>query len=215
MIKENGKVLQVGIMADSHGEPETIISALKLLNDRGCSPIYHLGDICDSLNPDTADECVRVLKEHGVSAVKGNNEHALVINREMNQELPVPEQVITYMKSLEPVIHDRNAILAHSLPFEKELGVSCMIRGMTREFAEMFMRRFPDKILFRGHSHIPEMIWKGNKKIITRPIKSGEEINIKGRIPCLVTCGALTRGLCMIWKPEHMTITCLSFKEGE
>ena len=215
MIKGNGKALQIGIMADSHGEPDTITSALELLKDRGCSRFYHLGDICDSLNPDTAEACVRILSEHGVAAVKGNNEHALVISQEMNTELPVPAQVITFMKRLEPVIRDRYAVLAHSLPFEKELGVSCMIRGMTREFADMFMHRFPDRILFRGHSHIPEMIWKDKKDILTRDIRVGEEINFRGGIPCLVTCGALTRGLCMIWKPEHMTITCLSFREGE
>jgi len=211
----NGSVMQVGIMADSHGKPETISAALQLLKAKGCSTIYHLGDICDSLNPDTAEACVRILSEHSVSAVKGNNEHALVLNHEMNTELPVPEQVVSYLKNLEPVIHDRYAIFAHSLPFVRELGVSCMIRGLTNEFVEMFMSRLPDKMLFRGHSHVPEIIWQDNRKMITRRITAGEEIDFKDRIPCMVTCGALTRGLCMIWKPESMTIACLSFNEGE
>ncbi|MBW1894722.1 MAG: metallophosphoesterase family protein [Deltaproteobacteria bacterium] len=203
--------MQVGIMADSHGRPETIKSALQLFVEQGCSKVYHLGDICDSLNPGTAEACVRILSEHSVSAVKGNNEHALIVNQEMNPELPVTVQVIDYLKSLELVIQDKYAVFAHSLPFVRELGVSCMIRGLTKEAVEIFMNLFPDRVLFRGHSHAPEIIWRENDKIITRPITAGEEVNFGDRMPCLVTCGALTRGMCMIWKPERMTISCLSF----
>ncbi len=32
------------------------------------------------------------------------------------------------------------------------------------------------------------------------------------KIPCVVTCGALTRGLGMVWQPEENVIECLSFR---
>jgi len=198
-------------MADSHGRPETIQSALRLFSKIGCSKVYHLGDICDSLNPDTAEDCIRILVENSVTAVRGNNEHALIVNQEMNPELPVPAWVIEYLKKLEPVIQDRYAVFAHSLPFVRELGVSCMIRGMTREAEDGFFNLFPESILFRGHSHAPEIIWQSNKENINQTISAGHEIDLSSRVPCMVTCGALDRSMCMVWKPETMKISCHSF----
>jgi predicted phosphodiesterase len=207
--------MQVGIMADSHGRPETIESALQVFAENGCSKVYHLGDICDSLNPDTAEDCIRVLLENSVLAVRGNNEHALIINQEMNPELPVPVWVIEYLKKLEPVIQEKQAVFAHSLPFVSELGVSCMIRGMTREAENGFYNLFPERVLFRGHSHVPEIIWQRNKESINQVISAGGEIDLSDRIPCMVTCGALTRSMCMVWEPETMKISCHSFHKGD
>lgn len=207
--------MPVGIMADSHGRPETLSAALRLFAAHGCATVYHLGDICDSLKPDTVGECIRIVSQNSVRAVKGNNEHALVVNHAMNGELPVPPQVIDYLKQLEPVILDHYAVFAHSLPFYRELGVSCMIRGMTEEAASRFMDMFPDNVLFRGHSHVPEIIWRNSDSIMSRRIEAGEEVYFGDRVPCVITCGALTRGMCMQWEPGRMAVKSLSFSKGE
>ena len=64
----------IGIMADSHGDPQSIASGADYLVRRGCIEIYHLGDICDTNQPNTADRCVSVIKHHGIRAVRGNND---------------------------------------------------------------------------------------------------------------------------------------------
>jgi hypothetical protein len=97
----------IGIMADSHGQPETIAAALGMLTDRDCRPIYHLGDVCDSTHPETAEACLVPLRDPRVIIIK----------------------------------------------FE-----------------------------------------------------------LSEKIPCVVTCGALTRGLCMVWNPEDNAIESLSFR---
>ena len=67
-------------MADSHGKPETILAALAAIKGLNCRSIYHLGDVCDSFHPETAESCLRPLQEHQVIAIKGNNDHAIVAN---------------------------------------------------------------------------------------------------------------------------------------
>ncbi|MCP4115078.1 MAG: hypothetical protein GY737_06640 [Desulfobacteraceae bacterium] len=71
---------KIGIMADSHGKPEVIQGAISFLKEKECSLLYHLGDICDSGSPGTADVCVELLKKHDVIAIKGNNDHIVVVN---------------------------------------------------------------------------------------------------------------------------------------
>ena len=97
----------IGIMADSHGQAETIVTALAVLTDMDCRPIYHVGDVCDSTRPETAEACLGLLKDP----------HVMIIKFELTE-----------------------------------------------------------------------------------------------KIPCVVTCGALTRGFCMAWNPEENVIECLSFR---
>ena len=69
-------------MADSHGSPEAIKAGIIFLKNRNCHLIYHLGDICDSHRPETANECVRLLKENEILAIKGNNDYAILLSRD-------------------------------------------------------------------------------------------------------------------------------------
>jgi hypothetical protein len=53
---------KIGIMADSHGRPEAIAAGAVYLKRKGCTALFHLGDICDSTMPGTADDCVAQVK---------------------------------------------------------------------------------------------------------------------------------------------------------
>ena len=72
-------------------------------------------------------------------------------------------------------------------------------------------KEFDQSILFRGHSHSPQMIRQVDGKILRNPIHEGEKINLTQILPCIITCGALTEGLCMIWDQEEASLACLSF----
>jgi len=61
VVEEPTLLSQIGIMSDSHGKPAKIISALDLFKAGNCRPIFHLGDICDSTHPETAEDCTRPL----------------------------------------------------------------------------------------------------------------------------------------------------------
>lgn len=197
--------ISIGIMADSHGMPERIKEAVGLFRKKNCRLIYHLGDICDSARPETADSCSGILLKNNVIAVKGNNDHALSANHPGEK---ISGETIRYLSTLPLVAVHGDAILTHSLPFAEKLGLSCMIRGMGRTEAAIFFKKHPDKILFRGHSHSPEIITREGGEIISRVISSGENTELDGRIPCIITCGSLAAGYCMIWNPEGKTVKC-------
>ncbi len=201
------KSRSIGIMADSHGMPDTIIGAVGLFRREDCSLVYHLGDICDSSHPETADQCAGILRSNNITAVKGNNDHAVLAN---HPEGIISEETIGYLSALPFVAGYGEALLTHSLPFAETLGVSCMIRGMGRNEAALFFKKHPEKILFRGHSHSPEIISEENGEMVFRSIFPGENTELAGRLPCIITCGSLAAGYCMIWKPEAKSVKCYS-----
>lgn len=202
---------KVGIIADSHGQPRAIADAIDVLRRKGCGPIYHLGDVCDSFLPETSGSCVQLLLEKGVSAVKGNNDHAIVINHVGQEGTIVSGKTLEYLQDLPPTLEYEGATFTHSLPFIGELGLSSMIGVMKREWAERFFNRFPEGILFRGHGHTPKVRWSDNGRLLSEVLEIDHTIDLADRIPCVVTCGALTRGLCMVWDTLGRALTSISF----
>lgn len=201
--------MKIGIMADSHGSPEAIKAAIEFLRKKNCGPLFHLGDICDSHRPETANDCVRLLSKNDVLAIKGNNDYAILLNR--NRET-VEQTTHQYLENLPLIREQGEAVFVHSLPFVEELGLSAMIGVMRTRIAQRFFRESEKKILFRGHSHSPEIIQQSNGKIQKRRLREGERIDLKRSLPCIITCGALTEGLGMIWSTEENSLVCLSFR---
>ncbi len=202
----------IGIMADSHGQPETIARGLRVLTDMACRPIFHLGDVCDSTHPETVEDCLGPLRDHCVIIIKGNNDHAIVANHFGWEKAPVSAEVLQYLKNLPLVEHHLKAVLVHSLPFTREMGLSSMIGDLGERETHRFFNEFPDHIMFRGHSHSPEIVWSQGQYFVDRSLVAGEKFGLTGKIPCVVTCGALSRGFCMAWSPEDNFIECLSFQ---
>ena len=58
----------------------------------------------------------------------------------------------------------------------------------------------------------PEIAWLQGRQVKFKSLSAGVQLNLSQKIPCVVTCGALTRGLCLIWNPEDNVIECLSFR---
>ena len=202
----------IGIVSDSHGQAEPLAEALAFLSQKGCNCLYHLGDICDSLHPETADACVHLLREYQVTSVKGNNDHTIVVNHGGRASVSIQAETVDYLKQLPMVIDLKEGLLAHSLPFERELGLACMVGVMTRDNACKVFQKFSRRILFRGHSHSPEITWQDrHDQVRSEAIPQGQVIETKKCTPCIVTCGALDQGLCLLWSREDGFVTSLHF----
>jgi len=202
----------IGIMADSHGDPETILAALDVFQGMACRRIYHLGDVCDSTRPETVEACLRPLQEHHVITIKGNNDHTIVANHIGRKDAPIAPEILKYIQYMPLVQNYQDAIFTHSLPFADELGLSCMIGSISKTEAIRTFNAFPRHVIFRGHSHKPEILLPRGRFIESSIPAVGRKISLAGKRPCVVTCGALTRGLYMIWNPEEQYITSLSYK---
>jgi predicted phosphodiesterase len=212
-MKRKGSLIhrKVGIVADSHGRPDTIIASLDFLSKRNCQAIYHLGDICDSFHPETSEACLRPLQECMVKAIKGNNDHAILANQIGLEQESVSKKTLNFLRDLPLVTQYENATFTHSLPFVSDLGLACMIGAMGQMEARKFFQSSPKGLLFRGHSHTPEIIWSEGQSIRFQTISAGQKVGLEDRLPSVVTCGALTRGLCMVWRPEENLVECHSF----
>ena len=201
---------KIGIMADSHGQPEAIETAIGLLNAHGCDALYHLGDICDTRYPETADRCIQLLKEHRVRAVKGNNDHIVVVNHQSREDSPVSPETLAYLTALPQRLEDDHVWFTHSLPFVEELGAAGMVWSMGLSEATRFFGDYPTMSLFRGHSHTPEIMYEKLGRVLSEPLLPGREIDLTGKLPFVITCGALMNSVCMIWRPADRVIQSLS-----
>ncbi|MFH1886762.1 MAG: metallophosphoesterase family protein [Pseudomonadota bacterium] len=200
---------KIGVMADSHGRADAISRAVELLRGRGCQTLVHLGDICDSERPETADECVGILKEAGILCVRGNNDHWLLAAREGRPARFVSAATFAFLESLPPARTVAGAVMAHSLPFVRRMGLSAMARPMgDKEFA-LFFSENPRGVLFRGHSHAPVLVRPSGAGVEHVPLSPGESVAVSR--PMALTCGALTRGLCVEWDPAAEVLALLSF----
>ncbi|WP_319405073.1 metallophosphoesterase family protein [uncultured Desulfosarcina sp.] len=202
---------KIGIMADSHGNPEAIACGAVFLRQRACTSLYHLGDICDSTLPKTADDCVVQVKNHGIVAVKGNNDHTLAADAWGRSDRGIRRETIAFLENLPLCLSVGSAKLAHSRPFVRRLGLSAIIGAMGQREAADFFRQNPDGLLFRGHSHKPEIISRRGKEIRFFSPAAGLVIELADHRPCIVTCGALTSGFVMIWEPGSDRLTFCTF----
>ena len=200
---------QVGIMADSHGDADAICSALELFQDRKCRRIYHLGDICDSLRPETADACIRPLQSANVIAVRGNNDHSLLTNQKGRSDAVISDGSRDFIERLPLKASFCDANLVHSLPFTEKLGLSSMIGSLGSSDAERYFRLSDRPILFRAHSHSPGLMWNQNGQFVSRPLTPPDTVELGSCRPCIITCGALTDGFCLTWTPALGVVTCL------
>ena len=199
-------------MADSHGDPEAIAAAAGFLKCSACRTLYHLGDICDSNEWKTADDCVDRVRHYGIIAVKGNNDHTLAADARGRRGGGIRRQTIVFLENLPLVRHVCDATLVHSRPFIDRLGLSAMIGTMGRREADEYFNDYPGGVLFRGHSHQPEIITRSKTEIRFSPLAAGQTIDLARQRPCIVTCGALTKGFVMIWDPGRRRLTCRTFR---
>ena len=204
----------IGIMADSHGQIETIHAALAVFDELGCESLFHLGDVCDSAHPETANACIQTLQNRQVHVIKGNNDQMIVANHYDRETSTVSKGVLETLRNLDLAKHHREAMFIHSRPFIQELGLSSLIGAMGARGIRRYCREFPDQILFRGHSHNPEIAWMEGQQVNVESLTPGARLNLAKRIPCVVTCGALMRGLCMIWDPDEKYIESISFRRN-
>ena len=202
---------RIGIIADSHGKVDMIKKAVIFLQDSHCDKIIHLGDICDSFSPATCDSCLKVLMDNNVIALKGNNDHVLEVNQTGNNDTVMSTDGLAYLQQLAPVIECGDAVFAHSLPFYNELGISCITRFMGEAEIRLFFSKTGYRILFRGHGHDPEIVWKEKERVHCTSLETGSDTDLTPYQPCIITCGALTRGLSMIWDKRGNILKNRSF----
>ena len=135
----------------------------------------------------------------------------MVVNNEGRQNAHLASTTIEYLKHLPLTNELGDTIMAHSLPFVKERGLSCMVGVLGHSETALFFQTYPHKVLFRGHSHYPEILRQRKHTFVTGKILPGETILVADMKPCIITCGALDQGFMMTWEPGKQTLSCHTF----
>lgn len=189
---------RIGIIADTHGRNDLMRRAIEMLEARGCRRIIHLGDICDSLNPQTLDEAVAILAEHHVLCVLGNNEDAILADgkevsllaREFLASLPYTRTIDAFG-------------FTHSQPGD------CPVA--TRRPIEEYlagMPAMPYRILFRGHSHSPGLFEVDAAGV--RAIDfSSSHLDLDREKTYVITIGSVQNHTCALFEAHAYTIAFL------
>jgi predicted phosphodiesterase len=197
---------RIGIMADSHGQAALIDAAAAYFQSRGCAVCVHLGDIIDTTRPETIQDCLNRLSRRQIYAIRGNNEHTLLLN----QSTGIGDEVLETIRSMPLCRRIASALLAHSLPFEAALGPRCMLEDMDADHLRRFFQSYPEMQLFRGHSHQPEMVRLREASLYRENIRPGHPLPLKSRQPAVITCGALADRLCLVWDRRQETIELIA-----
>jgi len=201
-------------MADSHGDPEVIERSALFLKQEGCTSLYHLGDICDTNRYDTADACVERVSAHGILAVKGNNDHSLAADARGRPDCGIHIATLTFLENLPLIRRVEGAALVHSRPFVGRLGLSAMIGTVGQKEAAGYFREKPRGLVFRGHSHKPEIISGAGGTIRFASLADAQVVDLAAQRPCIVTCGALYQGMTLVWEPAADRLTCRAVSQG-
>jgi len=176
----------IGIIADSHGRNDRIRRALDELHSLGAECIVHLGDVCDSLRPEALKESLGLITAHGVMGVLGNNEHSLLTDGYSGM---LDNACRAYLQQLPYTITIQDWCFTHSAPFPWPAAT----RRPLAEFLPC-MHSLPYRIVFRGHSHTPEVIElspEGGREM-TPPLHGA--IVLDPQKSYVVTVGALENG---------------------
>jgi len=200
---------RIGIMADSHGDAARITAAADHLRSSGCTLNVHLGDICDTNRPETTEDCLNRLTTHRILAIRGNNDHTLLLN----QSALIRPATLESIRKMPLTRQIGSALLTHSLPFASSMGPRCMSEDMDPGHIRRFFRAYPDMQLFRGHSHQPEIVRPGETSLHREKIYPGRRYPLRCGQSAVVTCGALAEGRCLIWDRTQATIELISLAD--
>lgn len=206
---ERPPATKIGMMADSHGDAARIATAATYFQTRGCDLSVHLGDICDTTRPETAEDCINRLITHHILAIRGNNDHTLLLNC---SALIRPEIMAT-LKEMPLSRQIGSALLTHSLPFASTLGPRCMSEDMDPAHIRRFFQDYPGGQLFRGHSHQPEIVRPGEAALCREKLRPNRLYPLKSGQSAVVTCGALAEGRCLVWDRQQETIELISLSD--
>jgi len=201
------KSKRIGIIADSHGNLTATGEAIRLLKGHGVDLLVHLGDFCDSVRHDRAAAMIDLLLEHGVLAVKGNNDFLVENMLADARRLPDAEgvNVLTFLRDA-PVVRVRGDIrFAHSLPFDTLRAFYEPIdTGNTRRAEELFAEA-DFRILFCGHSHLPILFRKSDGRVTREAVPAGRPLEMERTARYIFVAGSAADGECALYDEEAGT----------
>ena len=208
------KSRRIGLMADSHGNLKATKRAIEVLREQGAQSLIHLGDFFDSLQNDPLSSLISLLKDNGVLAVKGNNDHQIekLLKDNSYEESAEREGVLSFIEDLPMTMVMKDLCFAHSLPFDVLRSFYEPIDTGSAKRARGIFKNTPYRILFCGHSHIPVFFrWKDGHAS-RETIMPGQALSIEQDERYIMIVGAVYGGECALYDRGSMEYKRIKIK---
>jgi len=198
----------IGLIADSHGKNELLLKAIRAVQENGAERLIHLGDLCDSLDPHSAEDTVNILKENTIPGVLGNNEYSIISEHHNEHVQNISSAVLDYLSGL-PYILDLGVLwFTHSAPFAWPAATRRPIKDFLPHLVER--TNFPFDILFRGHSHRPSVIEMNGAETTKIHVQAGARLTLHRNRRYVITVGAVEEASFALFLPKKYEIVFLS-----
>lgn len=203
-MKSAAENLLIGIMADSHGNNDLLLRTIVTLKSMGAGRLIHLGDMCDSLVLHSIDDTLRIMKEHGVEGVRGNNECTILQDHRTAHGETNPADTVLLLNELPYTIRIGSLLFTHSIP----LSFPAATKRPISEYLPLIVKDegTPFSVLFRGHSHRPSILEIGSQPVKKIPIGSGKDIVLDRNGRYVITIGAVEAASSALFLPEEFII---------
>ena len=158
--------MAVAIISDIHGNYTALRAVVKEINQRNIQNVICLGDICGYYSQ--VNECIELVQDMTDKIVIGNHDK-YIIN---NTKCPHSNSVNVCLDYQRKVLKSENIDWLRKFPTNaKYFGINCVHGSWENNLDEYIKdssyfegRKFIDKVLISGHSHIP-FIYKNDEYI--------------------------------------------------
>lgn len=213
-IKTDKQTFRFGLMADSHGQLDSITNGVRCLRDLSVDKIIHLGDIFDSLKNDPIEEIFEKVRRYGLIGVKGNNDYQIEISIASGNALNLPPEqkrrILSFLRQMPLRIEDGDICFSHSLPFDNIRSIYEPIDiGSTKRAIPLF-NATSYRILFCGHSHKSILFRWRLGKVTREAVELSETIHFQPSERYILIVGAADKGECGIFDKARMTYQRIS-----
>ncbi len=200
---------KIGLLADSHGNLESIKKGIVRLNESHAHPFIHLGDIFDSLKNENLYEIYKIITQNNFLTVKGNNDFQVEnrLNNGHSFDIPVikKNKIISFLKHMPMRLTDEKICFTHSLPFNSIRSFYEPVDTGTTERAKQLFTETSYKIIFCGHSHSSVLFRLRAGNVTREPIHPNEMILFNPSERYIVIVGSSDNGEYGFFDKDQMT----------
>jgi predicted phosphodiesterase len=198
--------MTIGVLSDSHGDAKTTERVVAVLWERGADRLIHLGDLCESMEGRLPEALLALVRRHGVTVVKGNNDLAVErLLAEKPRRRGAEDAARSFLESLPLRVALGDLLFAHSLPEGTVRSVYEPIDDGGTERAARVFSRTDFTALFCGHSHSPVLFRLRKGKVTREPVPVEEDLPLVPGERYIFVAGAVTGGECALVDEERRT----------
>jgi len=172
---------------------------IEALNGRKVDKLLHLGDVTDTLKPETVNECTQILIENNIDGVLGNHEYSFVAHHFKRYPEKFSESAMQYVRSLPYFIEISGICFTHFSPAGKMHG---LYTATDEAGYYATLRNSKWRILINGHSHDPSIYCQRDGKVENVKFAFDSPFVLQRNARYILTCGALEDGRCSIFDTD-------------